>query len=82
MDAKNIQFLVEKAKNDILQEVNDRLPERWASPPSITSGRTSATLASAMGASAHGSAHVGRTPILPMPSTRCSPRGETTSCDP
>ena len=23
MDAKNIQFLVEKAKNDILQEVND-----------------------------------------------------------
>lgn len=30
MDAKNIQFLVEKAKNDILQEVNNRLPERWA----------------------------------------------------
>lgn len=30
MDAKNIQFLVEKAKNDILQEVNDRLPKRWA----------------------------------------------------
>ena len=28
MDAKNIQFLVEKAKNDILQEVNDRLPRK------------------------------------------------------
>ena len=28
MDAKNIQFLVEKAKNDILHEVNDRLPRK------------------------------------------------------
>ena len=28
MDAKNIQKLVEKAKNDILQEVNDRLPRK------------------------------------------------------
>ena len=28
MDAKNIQFLVEKAKNDILREVNDRLPRK------------------------------------------------------
>ena len=26
MDAKNIQKLVEKAKNDILQEVNDLCP--------------------------------------------------------
>ena len=28
MDAKNIQKLVEKAQNDILQEVNDRLPRK------------------------------------------------------
>ena len=28
MDAKNIEKLVEKAKNDILQEVNDRLPRK------------------------------------------------------
>ena len=28
MDAKNIQKLVEKAKNDILKEVNDRLPRK------------------------------------------------------
>lgn len=28
MDARNLQQLVEKAKNDILREVNDRLPRK------------------------------------------------------
>lgn len=28
MDAKNIQFLVEKAINDFISEVNDRLPRK------------------------------------------------------
>ena len=28
MDAKNLQMLVQKAKDDILKEVNDRLPRK------------------------------------------------------
>lgn len=28
MDAKNIEKLVEKAKEDIMKEVNDRLPRK------------------------------------------------------
>jgi len=28
MDAKNLQILVQKAKDDILKEVNDRLPRK------------------------------------------------------
>lgn len=82
MDARNLQQLVEKAKNDILREVNDRLPRKVGITAVNHFRQNFRDAGFRDGASDHGSAHVGRTPILPMPSTRRSPPDATTSCDP